>query len=143
MSIHNPYKTLGVKNFADKQTIKSAYRRLALKYHPDKNPNNQQAHIYFNQVKEAYDILSSPSQKSIVDDKLKYSSAPMPRYGQGPYAFNRQKWDNAHHTKNSTPEDFSSTKKPFLESTIWIYVIKPILFILLASILMLLIIKLS
>ena len=58
------YDILGVPLTATEDEIKKAYRKLAIKYHPDKNPNNTQAEEKFKEVAEAYDVLSNPSKKA-------------------------------------------------------------------------------
>lgn len=57
------YQILQIPPSADLAEIKSAYRRLAHQYHPDKNPDNQSALAYFELIKEAYETLSSPGKK--------------------------------------------------------------------------------
>ncbi|MDR2945523.1 MAG: DnaJ domain-containing protein [Candidatus Adiutrix sp.] len=64
----DPYKTLGVEKNADAAAIKSAYRKLARKYHPDVNPDNKAAEDKFKEVSEAYDILSDPAKKAEYDN---------------------------------------------------------------------------
>jgi molecular chaperone DnaJ len=61
------YKTLGVNKDADKTQIKKAYRKLALKYHPDKNPDDKQAEAKFKEVSEAYEALSDDKKRQIYD----------------------------------------------------------------------------
>ncbi len=61
------YHILGVSQDADLSNIKKAYRRLALKYHPDKNPGNGQAEEKFKEAAEAYGILSDPERRSRYD----------------------------------------------------------------------------
>ncbi len=61
------YKTLGVNKSASKEEIKKAYRELALKLHPDKNPNNPEATEKFKKVSEAYAVLSDDNKKSQYD----------------------------------------------------------------------------
>ncbi len=61
------YNVLGVERSADATTIKKAYRKLAQKYHPDKNPGDKQAEETFKQITEAYAVLSDPDKKRQYD----------------------------------------------------------------------------
>ena len=76
----NPYETLGVSKTASADEIKSAYRRLAKKYHPDVNPNNKEAEEKFKEVNAAYEILSDPKKKANFD---RFGSADGPSFGGG------------------------------------------------------------
>jgi molecular chaperone DnaJ len=61
------YEVLGVSRNATEQEIKSAYRKLALKYHPDRNPGDREAEEKFKEVAEAYSVLSDPEKRSRYD----------------------------------------------------------------------------
>lgn len=61
------YKILGVKRGADEKEIKSAYRRLARKYHPDVNPGDPTAEEKFKEISEAYEVLSDPHKRAQYD----------------------------------------------------------------------------
>ena len=61
------YKTLGVERTADATAIKKAYRKLAQKYHPDKNPGDKQAEEQFKKITEAYAVLSDTEKRRQYD----------------------------------------------------------------------------
>ncbi len=61
------YEVLGVSRTADAAAIKKAYRKLAKKYHPDTNQGNKEAEKRFQEIGEAYDILSDPEKKKLYD----------------------------------------------------------------------------
>lgn len=61
------YEILGVSRKASPEEIKKAYRQLALKYHPDRNPGDKEAEARFREAAEAYEALSNPDKRSIYD----------------------------------------------------------------------------
>jgi len=67
MSKRDYYEILGVDKNADARAIKMAYRKLAMKYHPDKNKDNKEAEEKFKEASEAYEILSDPEKKQKYD----------------------------------------------------------------------------
>jgi curved DNA-binding protein len=61
------YELLGVSKTASEEAIKKAYRKLALKYHPDRNPGNKEAEEQFKKINEAYAVLSDPGKRKQFD----------------------------------------------------------------------------
>lgn len=67
MAKRDYYEILGVPKDADENTIKKAYRKTAMKYHPDRNPDNKEAEEKFKEAAEAYEILSDADKKARYD----------------------------------------------------------------------------
>ncbi|GAB4375399.1 MAG: J domain-containing protein [Salibacteraceae bacterium] len=67
MEYKDYYKILGVSKSATQDEIKKAYRKLAVKYHPDKNQGNKNAEEKFKEISEAYEVLSDPEKRKFYD----------------------------------------------------------------------------
>ena len=67
MANRDYYEVLGCARNAGEAELKKAYRRLAMKYHPDRNPDDKQAEASFKEAKEAYEILSKPEKRAAYD----------------------------------------------------------------------------
>lgn len=67
MAKRDYYEVLGVSKNADEGALKKAYRKLAMKYHPDRNPDDKEAEEKFKEAAEAYDVLSDPDKKARYD----------------------------------------------------------------------------
>ncbi|MDX1736963.1 MAG: DnaJ domain-containing protein, partial [Alphaproteobacteria bacterium] len=80
MSKQDYYETLGVDRNADAATLKSAYRKMAMKYHPDRNPDDKEAEAKFKEVNEAYEILKDDQKRSAYDQ---YGHAAFENGGMG------------------------------------------------------------
>lgn len=74
------YEVLGVAKNADQDTIKKAYRKLAMLFHPDKNPDNKEAEGKFKEAAQAYEILGNPQKRSQYDQ---FGHAAFTRNGRG------------------------------------------------------------
>ncbi|WP_291861623.1 J domain-containing protein [Marinilabilia sp.] len=67
MQYKDYYKTLGVSKNANQDEIKKAYRKLAVKYHPDKNPDSKETENKFKEINEAYEVLKDPEKRKKYD----------------------------------------------------------------------------
>ena len=67
MSKRDYYEVLGVSRNADASSIKSAYRKLAMKHHPDKNPGDKKSEALFKEATEAYEILKDDEKRAAYD----------------------------------------------------------------------------
>ena len=90
MAKRDYYEVLGVSRDATEDEIKKAYRKLAMKYHPDKNPNNKEAEEKFKEASEAYEVLYDKEKRQVYDQ---YGHAGIDQqFGNG--GFN---WDHFSH----------------------------------------------
>lgn len=90
MAKRDYYEVLGVAKTADEAEIKKAYRKLAMQFHPDKNPDNKEAEEKFKEASEAYEILSDKDKRQIYDQ---YGHAGIDsQFGGGGFS-----WDNFSH----------------------------------------------
>jgi curved DNA-binding protein len=67
MEYKDYYKTLGVSRNASAEEIRKAYRKLAMQYHPDRNPDDKQAEERFKEINEAYQVLNDPQKRTHYD----------------------------------------------------------------------------
>ncbi|HLC03851.1 MAG TPA: J domain-containing protein [Anaerolineales bacterium] len=91
MEYKDYYKLLGVPRDAEEKEIKKAYRKLAVKYHPDKNPGDHQAEERFKEINEAYEVLGD-SAKRAKYDQLGQSYQAWQRRGGQPGGFDWSQW---------------------------------------------------
>jgi curved DNA-binding protein len=91
MEYKDYYKILGVERSASEQDIKKAYRKLAMKYHPDRNPGNKQAEDKFKEINEAYQVLSDANKRARYD-QLGDSYFNYQQSGGTPGSFNWEQW---------------------------------------------------
>ena len=101
MEYKDYYKVLGINRTATPEEIKKAYRKLAMKYHPDRNPDNKLAEDKFKDLNEANEVLSDP-QKRARYDQLGESYSSWQRAG-GSNNFNWEDWTRATGGGNRVP----------------------------------------
>ena len=91
MEYKDYYDTLGVQRDADAKEVKRAYRKLAVQYHPDKNPNDKAAEERFKEINEAYEVLGD-REKRAKYDQLGASYRAWERSGGRPGGFDWSQW---------------------------------------------------
>ncbi len=111
MEVKDYYQTLGVARSADEKEIKKAYRKLAQKYHPDKNPGDKAAEQRFKEINEAYTVLSDPDKRAKYD-RFGAQWEQYARAGGRPEDFDWGSWgggapgQGGTYTRTITPEEF-------------------------------------
>ncbi|HEX6998831.1 MAG TPA: molecular chaperone DnaJ [Gammaproteobacteria bacterium] len=85
MTQRDYYEVLGVSRDAGEAELKKAYRRLAMKYHPDRNPNNPEAEARFKEAKEAYEVLCDPEKRAAYD-RFGHAGVHAGGMGAGPFS---------------------------------------------------------
>jgi len=91
MNYKDYYQILGIAKNAGQDDIKKAYRKLALKYHPDRNPDDQTAEEKFKEVNEAHQVLSDPDKRAKFD-QLGSAYSQWEQGGQRPSGFDWGAW---------------------------------------------------
>ncbi len=91
MDYKDYYKILGVAKNASGEDVKRAYRKLAMKYHPDRNPGDKSAENQFKEINEAYEVLSDPKKRARYD-QLGDSYFRYQQSGGAPGGFNWEEW---------------------------------------------------
>ncbi|MDR2268772.1 MAG: molecular chaperone DnaJ [Rickettsiales bacterium] len=91
----NPYEVLGVSKSATDAEIKSAYRKLVLKYHPDKNHGDKDHEEKFKEINNAFDVLKDPQKKAAYDrfGEAAFGANPFGGGGFGGFEFNMNGFD--------------------------------------------------
>ncbi|MEJ1157183.1 molecular chaperone DnaJ [Prosthecomicrobium sp. N25] len=85
MAKRDYYEVLGVAKTADEKDLKSAFRKLAMQFHPDRNPGDHEAEAKFKEINEAYDVLKDPQKRAAFD---RFGHAAFENGGAGGPGFN-------------------------------------------------------
>ncbi|MBQ8013281.1 MAG: J domain-containing protein [Treponema sp.] len=113
MVMEDLYEVLGVTKTASQSEIKSAYRKLAVKYHPDKNPGDKAAEEKFKKISAAYEVLSDETKRRQYDsygstsDYGQSSSNSYGSYGWGQQGTWQGQWKGNGTWRADTEEDFN------------------------------------
>src|SRR3954471_21360226 len=83
MAKRDYYEVLGVNKDASEDEIKKSYRKLAMKHHPDRNPDNPKAEEHFKEAKEAYEILTDANKRAAYDHYDRAGIGPNTAAGVG------------------------------------------------------------
>ena len=128
-ALDNYYKMLGIPENATQDEVKKGYRRMAMKYHPDKHGGSLVANEIFKKVKDAYDVLSDPKQRAMFDRQLsmqpkvkpaaqaqpqaKAQARPTPQPQAKPAPDNAKKytWENFDQKKDAPKEQAKAEPK--------------------------------
>ena len=114
------YFVLGIDNNADEIEIKKAYRTLAMKYHPDRNPDDKMAESRFREITEAYGVLMDPAKRREYDEDLRFRETHRGS-GQMEWHLKRTTWEK--HIKGAGLEIVESYRGPTPE-TLFVWVLK-------------------
>ncbi len=114
MSSIDYYEVLSVSSDATPETIKKAYRKLALETHPDKNPGDRLAEERFKKINEAYGVLSDSKKRAQYDQYRRLGGGPMPggAYGSG-FGYSQDEIFRDFFTSGQAQDVFSEMQKEF------------------------------
>lgn len=106
MEYKDYYKILGVERNASAEEIKKTFRKLAMKYHPDRNKDNKEAEEKFKEINEAYEVLSDPKKRERYD-QLGSSYSRWQQRGNDPDNFNWNEWSTGRAGQQVDMGDFA------------------------------------
>jgi curved DNA-binding protein CbpA len=112
------YETLGLQRNATEAEIKKAYRKLAMQFHPDRNPGDKEAATKFKQVQEAYDTLFDLSRRTKYDAKK--PAKPKPKAKKSSFESNPYKSDMQISDAPPPPVDLWGRKLTEREKAEWV-----------------------
>jgi curved DNA-binding protein len=112
MEYKDYYKVLGVERSASADDVRKAYRKLAMQYHPDRNPGDKQAEERFKEINEAYQVLSDP-QKRARFDQLGSAYSNWQQRGGSPNDFDWSQWVAGQQGAGGTRVDYGDLNDLF------------------------------